>query len=182
MRSRRWLLALPVLGGLAGVLWRAVSPSTIGVVGPVVIAYPVPDDPAATVTALYVLICGVAGLLVGVPVVAMPDRFVVRRLLLALGGGLAAAALAYAVGFGLGPGTVAAQVAAQHGVEHPKVQVPLVLASPLLVLVWPAATAALVTIGLVLHGMLTPDSRFSRTDARLPSPAPGDRGLTGGAP
>lgn len=152
----RWVVAVLALGAAAGMLWWVVAPRTLGVLGEVTVAYPVPDDPTATVTALYLVLCGVAGLLVGIPVVALTDRRVTTRLLVVLVAGLAAALLAYGIGFVLGPDPVAAQAAAHPGEKNPPIQVPLVLPTPLLALIWPAATSVLVTVGLLISGMLVP--------------------------
>ena len=154
--ARRLLLnvaAVLALGVVAGVLWWALAPRTLGVAGVgQAAAYPTPDYPSAAVITTYSAVTVGAGLLVGIPVVARIDEQVATRAAVFIAAGLPAALIAYGVGFVLGPPTIATQVAAK--AAH--VQVPLVLPSPLLALAWPAATAVLSTVGLLVSGILRP--------------------------
>ncbi|MFV0460766.1 MAG: hypothetical protein ACK5MT_18580 [Actinomycetales bacterium] len=147
------VLLIVLAGGLAGVGWYALAPTTVGQYVRDMVRYPVPDYPPASVAALYVVIVLVAGLLAGIPVVARQRDRPLARLVVHCVAGVLAAGATYVVGYILGPAPEAVQIAADPG----HVQVPLVLPTPLLVLVWPAATASLVTIGLLLSAVLYPE-------------------------
>lgn len=146
------MLAVCGLGVLAGVAWYAIAPRSTGPVAGGVVAFPVPDYPPAVVAASFALVTGVAGLLVGVAIVGLADAAAVTRSVLLISAGLVGSLLAYGVGALLGPGSAAAQVAAGAA----QVQVPLTLPTPLLVFVWPAATAILATVGLLVSLVALP--------------------------
>lgn len=161
-----------VLGVIAGCLWFAVSPRTLGFwISETQVSYEGSDDPTATVAALYLLIAVVAGLVCGLPAIGIGDRHVLLRAVTAIGSGLPAGLVAYAVGFVLGPPSVAAQQAAHAGSSAVTVQVPLVLPSPLFALAWPAATASMITVGLLLMAFVAP-TRYD--DATSAPPATAD--------
>ena len=136
----------------AGATWFALAPGTRGTLTGEIVSYPGADAAPAVVTAVFLLVTGVAGFIVGILALGVGSRRYLARTVGLTVAGLPASALAYAVGSALGPAPVAAQVAA--GAQT--VQVPLTLSSPALVLLWPAVTALLVTVGTLISMMVTP--------------------------
>lgn len=140
------------LGVVAGVTWFGLAPRSRGAVVGEAVSYPGADAAPAVVVAVFLVVTGVAGFMVGVLAVGLGSRHYLARTVGLTLAGLPASALAYAVGSALGPASVAGQVAA--GAQS--VQVPLTLSSPALVLLWPAVTALLVTVGTLISMMVTP--------------------------
>ncbi len=155
MSLRWWLpvvLGMVVLGVAAGVLWWSIAPrSTGGIALSGNVAYPTPDDPSGTIAVLYVLIVAACGLISGA---LMLGRAAVAttRIMVVCGGGWLAAIACYVTGYLLGPASVAAQLEAGAA----QVQVPLSLPTPLLSLVWPAATATVVSVGMLISLVVQP--------------------------
>lgn len=156
---RGWLLSAILMAvvmlGLAvaaGAIWFALAPRVRGTLVGETVSYPGADAAPAVVAAVFLVVTGVAGFVVGVFALGVGSRRYVARTVGLTLAGLPASALAYAVGSALGPPAVAAQVAA--GAQT--VQVPLTLPSPALVLLWPAVTALLVTVGTLISMMVTP--------------------------
>lgn len=150
----RTILGSLVLGVLAGLTWFALSPRVSGPLNPNTgdVIYPGHDDAGARVVVCYLAVCAVAGLLVGLIVLVRHLGSGATRIWVLCGSGLLGALLCYATGFLLGPDTVRAQAEAGQSTF----QVPLELSSPLLALVWPAATAAILCIGNLLSLVLHP--------------------------
>lgn len=145
------------LGVLTGVLWWVLAPRSSGLAVSTAVSYPNPDSPPAQVAAWFVIVTAAAGLLVGVPCVALADARTAGRTARLILAGVPASCLAYAVGFLLGPAPIAAQLAGRDPSAGPTaVQVPLLLPTPLLVLAWPTATALLATVGLLLAVLILP--------------------------
>lgn len=155
----KYLLGVLVVGVAAGMVWFAISPRTIGRAAAAgTVAYPVPDDPTALVVACYLVVTAAAGLVCGLPAVALLDRFAVHRTVVLVAAGLPAALIAAVVGGLLGPDPLAVQIAA-----HPDaVQVPLALPTLLVALTWPAATAALAAVGQMLSILVLPGATERR--------------------
>ena len=143
----------------AAVAWVLLAPHVTGRVHDEVVRYPGTEDPRAAVQAAYVTVAAVAGLLTGTVALGLGDRGRGRRCLTVMLAAFPLAGLMYLVGFLLGPPTEAAQIA--HGAD--RVDLPFVLSTPLLILVWPMVASMVVAVGMLLSLIVKPPAR--RTEA-----------------
>lgn len=143
------------VGVLAGAVWSLLAPTPVGTVVDGAVRYRSLDDPAAVIHAQFIVITGICGLLTGVVTLGLGVGGLARRTVLNLLAGTAVAGLTYLVGFLLGPPTEAAQLAA----GRTELQPPLVLATPLLILVWPMVTSLVIAVGTLLSLVLRPPRR-----------------------
>lgn len=140
---------------VAAVVWVLTAPQVAGQVVDGAAHYPGPGDPRAAVQSGFVTITAAAGLITGTLALGLGDRGLGRRCLVMMLAAFPLAALTYLVGFLLGPPTEAAQLAA--GAD--RVDLPFVLSTPLLVLVWPMVTSMVVAVGILLSLILKPPAR-----------------------
>lgn len=148
-------LLLPVaaqvlLGVVAGVVWWLVAPTgEVVLAGDIVVAPDVPELRAAQ-DGTFALIAVAAGLLGGAWLTVAPGRAPALRATGIVLGALTGSAVAWAVGAALGPPSVAAQL-----VDDPAVlQSPLALSAYGVLGVWPAVTAAVAFVGLLVTGLV----------------------------
>lgn len=139
----------------AAVVWVLTAPRVAGQAVGGVVHYPGSGDPRAAVQSGYVTITAAAGLITGTLALGLGDRGLGRRCLAVMLAAFPLAALTYLAGFLLGPPTEAGQLAA--GAE--RIDLPLVLSTPLLVLVWPMVTSMVVAVGMLLSLILKPPAR-----------------------
>jgi len=145
-------VGLLLLSVVVAIGWQALAPtSSIELIGGVA-ASADPDTPAAVVDALFVVLTGAAGVLVGLALAALLRDRAAQLGAAAVVGGLVASALAWQLGGLLGP--PALRVQQQSGAEQ--LVAPLVLSTPLTVMAWPAATAAALFLGLLVSLVLRP--------------------------
>ena len=140
---------------VAAVVWVLTSPHVAGRAVDGVVHYPGTEDPRAAVQAGYITVAAVAGLITGTVALGLGDRGLGRRCLVVTLAAFPLAGLTYLVGYLLGPPTEAAQLAA--GAD--RVDLPFVLSTPLLVLVWPMVTSMVVAVGMLLSLIVKPPAR-----------------------
>ncbi len=144
------LLLLAVAVALA---WWAIVPDTPVVVVEDLVASPGPsDDVLATADGAFAGLCLAAGALTAIALLVRPGELILRRSSVALVGGTVAAAIAWQLGRLVGPASIAAQQGA--GVEA--LRAPLDLTTPLVVLLWPGATACVLFVGLLAWLLISP--------------------------
>jgi len=138
---------LVLLAVAVAVAWWALVPDTPVVVdGDGLVASPGPsDDVVASVDGAFAALSLAAGVLVALALLWRGGERLLTWSAAALAGGALAAALAWQLGRLLGPPSVAAQQEA--GVEV--LRAPLDLSTPLVVLLWPGATACVLFVGLL---------------------------------
>lgn len=145
------LLVLLAVG--VAVAWWAIVPDTpvVAVEGLVASRGP-SDDVLATADGSFAALCLVAGALAAIALLVRPGEFLLRRASVALVGGTLAAVVAWQLGGLIGPASLAKQQEA--GVEV--LRAPLDLTTPLVVLLWPGATACLLFVGLLAWLLISP--------------------------
>ncbi len=144
------LLALAV--GVAVAWWALVPDTPVRTVEDLVASPGPSDDVLATADAVFAALCLVAGVLAALALLVRPGELLLRRSSVALVGGTVAAALAWQLGRLLGPAPVLAQQEAGAPVLH----APLDLSSPLVLLLWPGATACVLFVGLLVWLLVKP--------------------------
>lgn len=141
------VVGLVLLSVVVAVAWRALVPSTPVEAGDDgLVASPGPsDDVLACADGAFAALALVAGALVALVLLWRGGERLLTWSAAALVGGALAGALAWRLGRLLGPPSVDAQQAAGAQVLY----APLDLSTPLVVLLWPGATACVLFVGLL---------------------------------
>jgi hypothetical protein len=135
--------------------WWALVPDTPVQAQDDLIASPGPsDDVLASADGAFAALCLAAGAVVAVALLWRGGRHLLRWSSVSLAGGALAAVVAWQLGRLMGPASVAAQQEAGVEVLH----APLDLSTPLVVLLWPAATACVLFVGLLVWLLVRPPS------------------------
>jgi hypothetical protein len=146
------LLAGAVLGVLVGAVWALAAPTPeVRDVGGVLVSSADEEFQAAQ-TATFALLAVAAGLVQGVVLAARPAGARVPAALGAVAGGLVGSLVAWRLGAALGPSSLEVQREAGDAV----LRAPLDVHAVGVLGLWPATTAAVLFVGLLLAGLLSP--------------------------
>ena len=147
--------ALLLLAVAVAFTWWALVPDTPVLAADDLVASPGPsDDVLASADGAFAALCLVAGVLVAVVLLVRARERLLRWASVSLVGGALAAAAAWQLGRLIGPASIAAQREAGVEVLH----APLDLTTPLVVLLWPGATACVLFVGLLGWLLISPPS------------------------